>query len=171
MVEQAKRASAREGGKSTRFHATRSQAGTWSRSRRVVSTVEGSDQGVHTRVVVTDFEQARATGLDRPMDGARGQAENASQDHNRSWKSDRTACHRFEAKQCRLFLHAAAYVFLDTLRREGFQTTPWASATMATIQLRVLKLGARVQEFTDRLKISWPSSGPVAPGLRRSLTF
>ena len=44
-------------------------------------------------------------------------------------------------------------------------------AAMETIQLRLLKLGARVQEFQDRIKISLPSSCPVAPVLRRSLTL
>jgi len=41
---------------------------------------------------------------------------------------------------------------------------------METLQLRWLKLGARIHEFTDRIKISLPSSCPVAPMLRRSLT-
>jgi Transposase DDE domain group 1 len=171
VVEQAKRAYGRDGGKVTRFHSTRYQAGTWSRSRRVVIKVEVSDQGVNTRFVVTDLEQARAKGLYRHIYCARGQAENEIKDHKRYLKSDRTSCHRFEANQFRLFLHSAAYVLLDTLRREVFQTTPWASATMETIQLRLLKLGARVQEFTDRIKISLPSSCPVAPVLRRSLTL
>src|SRR5215470_5108656 len=58
IVEQAKRAYERDGGKSTRFHSTRYQAGTWSRSRRVVIKVEVSDQGVNTRFVVTDMEHA-----------------------------------------------------------------------------------------------------------------
>jgi hypothetical protein len=58
----------------------------------------------------------------------------------------------------------------DTLRREVLQGTPWAHATMETLQLRLLKLGARIQEVTDRIKISPPSSCPVAPVLRRSLT-
>jgi hypothetical protein len=58
-----------------------------------------------------------------------------------------------------------------TLRREIFLGTPWVWATMETIQLRVLKLGARVQECTDRIKIALPSSCPVAPVLRRSLTL
>jgi hypothetical protein len=54
VVEQAKRASARAGGKIPRCPSTCSQAGTWSRSRRVVITVEVADQGVNTRFVVTD---------------------------------------------------------------------------------------------------------------------
>ena len=171
IVEQTKRAYGRDGGKITRFHSTRYQAGTWSRSRRVVIKVEVSDQGVNTRFVVTDLEHARTKVLYRQIYCARGQAENEIKDHKLYLKSDRTSCHRFEANQFRLFLHSAASVLLDTLRREVLKTTPWASATMATIQLRLLKLGARVQEFTDRIKISLPSSCPVAPVVRRSLTL
>ncbi len=171
VVEQAKRAYERDGGKVTRFHSTRYQAGTWSRWRRVVIKVEVSDQGVNTRFVVTDMEQARTQVLSRQIYCARGQAENEIKDHKRYLKSDRTSCHRFEANQFRLFLHSAAYVLLDTLRREVFQGTSWACATMETIQLRLLKLGARVQELTDRIKISLPSSCPVAPVLRRRLTL
>ncbi len=171
VVEQAKRAYERAGGKITRFHSTRYQAGTWSRSRRVVITVEVSAQGVNTRFVVTDMEQARTQGLYQHMYCARGQAENESKDHQRSLQSDRTSCHRFEANQFRLFMHSAAYVFLDTLRREVCKTAPWACATMETLQLHVRKLGARVQEWTDRLTISLPSSCPVAPLVRRSLTL
>src|SRR5499427_3475677 len=171
IVEQAKRAYERDGGKSTRFHSTRYQAGTWSRSRRVVIKVEVSAQGVNTRFVVTDMEYARTKVLYQQIYCARGQAENEIKDHKRYLKSDRMSCHRFEANQFRLFLHSAAYVLLDTLRREVFKTAPWACATMETIQLHVLKLGARVQELTDRIKISLPSSCPVAPLVRRSLTL
>ena len=171
VVEQAKRAYARDGGKVTRFHSTHYQAGTWSRSRRVVIKVEVTDQGVNTRFVVTDLEHAGAKVLYRHIYCARGQAENEIKDHKLYLKSDRTSCHRFETNQFRLFLHSAAYVLLDTLRREVFQGTPWARATMETIQLRLLKLGARVQELTDRITISLPSSCPVAPVLRRCLTL
>jgi hypothetical protein len=170
-IEQAKRASACWGRKATRLHSTRDQAGTWSRSRRVVIKVEVSDQGVNTRFVVTDMEQARTQVLYRHIYCARGQMENEIKDHKLYLKSERTSCHRFEANQVRLFLHSAAYVLLDTLRREVLRTTPWACATMATIQLRLLKLGARVQECKERITIALPSSCPVAPVLRRCLTL
>lgn len=170
VVEQAQRAYERDGGKITRFHQARYQAGTWSHSRRVVIKVEVSEQGVNTRFVVTDMEQARTKVLYRHIYCARGQMENDIKDHKLYLKSDRTSCHRFEANQFRLLLHSAAYVLLDTLRREVLKTTPWASATMETIQLRLLKLGARVQEYTDGVKISLPSSCPVASVLRRTLT-
>jgi Transposase DDE domain group 1 len=126
--------------------------------------------GVNPRFVVTDLAQAGAKVLYRHIYCMRGQAENEIKDHKRYLKSDRTSCHRFAANPCRLFLHSAAYVLLDTLRREVLQGTPWARATMETIQLRLCKLGARVHEFTDRITISLPASCPVAPALRRSLT-
>lgn len=170
VVEQAQRAYERDGVKVTRFHTTRYQAGTWSRSRRVAIKVEVSGQGVNTRFIVTDLEQTGAKVLYRQLYCARGQMENEIKDHKRYLKSDRTSCHRFEANQFRVFLHSAAYVLLDTLRREVLKGTPWARATMETLQLRLLKLGARVHEFTDRIKISLPSSCPLAPVLRRSLT-
>jgi Transposase DDE domain group 1 len=131
--------------------------------------VEVSEQGVNTRFVVTDMEQARTTVLYQKIYWARGQAENEMKDHKLYLKADRTSCHRFEANQCRVLLHAAAYVVLETLRREVLRTTQWASATMETIQVRLLKLGARVQECKDRIKISLPSSCPVVPVLRCSL--
>jgi len=118
VVEQAKRAYACRGGKVTRFHSTRYQAQTWSRARRVVIKVEVCDQGVNTRFVVTDLEHARTKVLYQQIDCARGQAENEMKDHKLSLKSDRTSCHRFAANQCRLFLHSAASVLLETLRRE-----------------------------------------------------
>jgi hypothetical protein len=113
-----------------------------------------SDQGVNTRFVVTDMEHARTQVVYRHLYCARGQMENEIKDHKLYLKSDRTSCHRFEANQLRLLLHSAAYVLLDTLRREVLRTTQWASATMETIQLRLLKLGARVQEWKDRITIS-----------------
>ena len=137
----------------------------------MVIKVAVAEQGVNTRFVVTDLEQTRAKVLYRHLYCARGQAENEIKDHKRYLKSDRTSCHRFEANQFRLFLPSAAYVLLDTLRREVFEGTPWARATMETIQLRLLTLGARIREFTDRITISLPSSCPVAPVLRRSLTI
>ena len=137
----------------------------------MVIKVEVSAQGVNTRFVVTDMEQARTQVLYRQIYCARGQMENEIKDHKLYLKSDRTSCHRFEANQVRLFLHSAAYMLLDTLRREVLRSTPWACATMETIQLRLLKLGARVQEFKERIKISLPSSCPVASVWRRCVAL
>jgi Transposase DDE domain group 1 len=136
----------------------------------VVSKGEVSEQGVTPRFVVPEMEQARTTVRSRHLSWARGQMENDLKAPKLSLQSDRPACHRFEAKQFRRLFHAAAYVWLDPWRRAVFKTTPWAAATLETIPLRLLTLGARVQEYTDGVKISLPSSCPGASVLRRTLT-
>ena len=171
VVQEAERAYQRLGRKVTRFHSTSYQAGTWSLKRRVVIKVEVSEKGVNTRFVVTSMAQARTQVLYQQIYCARGEAENDIKEHKTYLKSDRTSCHRFEANQFRLFLHSAAYVLLDTLRREVLGGTEWARASIQTIQLRLLKLAARVKELKTRIKVSLASSCPVAPVLRRSLSL
>ena len=170
VVDQAQLAYGRDRGTVPRCPATRSQAGTGWRARRVVINVEVSDQGVNTRWVVTDLEQARPKGLSRPLSCARGQADHAIKDHQRALQSERTSWPRCEATPFRRFWQAAADGFLDPFRRAGWPGTPWAGATMETSQLRLRTRGARVQALTARLKRSLPSSCPVAPVLRRWLT-
>ena len=165
VVEQAKRAYERSGGKVTRFHSTRYQAGTWSRSRRVVIKVEVCDQGVNTRFVVTDMEQARTKVLYQQIYCARGQAENEIKDHKLYLKSDRTSCHRFEANQFRVFLHSAAYVLLDTLRREVLRTTHGPLRRWRRSSYACSNSVPGCKSVKDRIKISLPSSCPVAPVL------
>jgi hypothetical protein len=48
------------------------------------------------------------------------------------------------ANQFRVLLSAAAYVLMETLRREGLVGTELAAAQVDTIRLKVLKIGARV---------------------------
>jgi len=155
--------------KVTRFHSVRYRAGTWSRYRRVVIKVEVSAQGVNTRFVVTDLEQARAQRLYRDIYCARGVAEGYLKDHKTYLQSDRTSCHRFEANQFRLFLHSAAYVLLETLRRDVLRGTRWSRATMATLRVKLLKIGARIRELKTRITVALPCSCPVQAVLRQSL--
>jgi Transposase DDE domain group 1 len=84
----------------------------------VVIKVAVSAQGVNTRFVVTEMEQARTPGLSPHLSCARGPAENESKEHKLYLQSDRTACQRFAANPFRLLLPSAADVLLETLRRE-----------------------------------------------------
>lgn len=75
-------------------------------------------------------------------------------------ESDRMSCNRFEANQFRLFMHSAAYVLLHTFRSETLRATEYATATMQTIQLRLIKIAAYVKEMKTRIKIEFPKQFP-----------
>ena len=151
-----------------RFHSFYYQAKSWRTSRRVIAKIEVSEKGTNVRFVVTDMEHAKASALYRVIYCARGEDELYIKDHKRYLKSDRSSCKKFTANQFRLFLHSAAYVFLHTLKTNILKHTPYANATMQTIQLRFLKIGARVRELKTKIKVELSSACPIKDILGRS---
>ena len=136
------------------------QAGSWSKPMRVVAKIEMNDKSnkPNVRFIVTNAMNARANKLYEQVYSARGNAELFIKDHKLYLKSDRTSCNRFEANQFRLFLHSAAYVLIHSLQNSVLRATEFANATMQTIQLKLLKIGARVKELKTRVKIEFSSS-------------
>jgi len=62
----------------------------------------------------------------------------------------------------RLLLHAAAYWLLYTLRR-WLAGTAAASYQFDTLRLQLLKVGGRVRECADRVRLQLASSHPGEP--------
>jgi hypothetical protein len=139
---------------------TRYQAGSWSHPRRVVYKAEALAEGPNTRFVVTSRRDPPLALYDFYVD--RGEPELWIKDLKRACFADRLSDHRFVANQFRLFLHAAAYWLLDTLRR-------WLVAAGAerlqldTLRLRLLKIGGRVRELLTRVRLHLATSHPGQP--------
>src|SRR5215211_8911273 len=136
------------------------QAGSWPAPRRVVFKAEVLAKGPNTRFVVTTHADAPLAVYDTYVD--RGQAENFIKDFKNALAADRLSDHRFWANQFRLLLHAAAYWLLDTLRR-WLAGTDAARAQMDTLRLRLLKIGGRVRQLADRVRLHLASSHPGEP--------
>ena len=60
------------------------------------------------------------------------------------------------ANQFRLFLHSAAYVLMHTLQTEVLKSTEFCKASMKTIQLKLIKVAARVKIMKTKVKIELP---------------
>ena len=151
------------------YHSFYYKANSWNRYRRVIAKIEILADGVlNVRYIVTDMEQAKAKTLYRDIYCARGNAELYIKDHKLYLKSDRTSCHRFAANQFRLLLHSAAYVLIHALKTNVLKHTPWVNATIATIRLRLLKIGVRVRQLKTRIKVELPSCYPLKETLTKS---
>jgi hypothetical protein len=136
------------------------QAGSWPHARRVVVKAEALAKGPNTRYVVT-------TRLDPPEAlyawyVERGEPENWIKDLKNACFADRLSCHRFWPNQFRLLLHAAAYWLLDTLRRWLAQRAV-PRLQLDTLRLQVLKIGGRVWQLTDRVRLRLAASHPGQP--------
>ena len=137
------------------------KAESWSESHRIICKVEVSDEGENVRFVVTNLKINRNQWIYETIYCGRGQMENYIKDHKLFLHSDRTSCHKFEANQFRLFLHSAAYVLMHTLRTIGLQGTAWCKAQFNQIQLRLLKVGVRIDELKTKVTFHFPSAFPL----------
>ena len=161
LVAEAQRERAATGAEKVRMLGeTVYQADTWEHPRRVVIKAEALPKGPNTRFVVT-------TRPDPPEDlyawyVARGDGENAIKDLKVACFADRLSDHRFWANQFRLLLHAAAYWLLDTVRR-WLGARQVAPMQLDTLRLLVLKVGGRVYQWHDRVRLRLASSHPGQP--------
>lgn len=112
------------------------------------------------RAVVTSLTGSTPERLYEFNYRARGQAENLIKLHKTQLKSDRTSCTSALANQVRLILHTAAYWLLWAVRQAIPVTCALARAEFATIQRRIVKIGARIIETASRIRIAFASACP-----------
>jgi hypothetical protein len=135
-------------------------AGTWSRLRRIIAKAEHLvGDKANPRFIVTNLSgDPRALYEDNYCQ--RGEMENRIKEQQLSLFADRTSCHRFLANQFRVLLAASAYILLSHIRRAALTQTDLANADVATIRLKLLKVGAWVKRSVRRLVVQMASSYP-----------
>ena len=143
------------------FESFEYQAKSWSRPRRIIYKAEVTQGKANPRFVVTNIDNRTPRFLYEKVYCARGRMEGFIKNHKTFLHSDRTSCHRFSANQFRLFLHSVAYVLLHAIKQIGMRGTEWAKSNFDTIQLRVLKIGARVREQATKVRFHFPTSSPL----------
>jgi len=134
----------------------------WSRERRVVGKAEHTLDGANPRFVVTSLKRTRALdarALYEDLYCARGEAENRIGEQFELF-ADRASSATLQANQLRLWFSAMAYILVDTLRRVGLRHTQLADAAVATIRLKLLKLGAQVRTSVRRIHFAVASGCP-----------
>jgi hypothetical protein len=158
LVERARQEREATGAESARLVGeVRYRAKSWPRERRVVVKAEALANGPNTRYVVTTRPDPPQALYDWYV--GRGEPENWIKDLKNACFADRRSDHRFWANQFRLLLHAAAYWLLDTLRRWLVRLRQ-PRLQLDTLRLRLLKIGGRVWQLSDRVRLRLASSHP-----------
>ena len=150
------------GGTTTLFGECVYGAQTWSRSRRVIFKAEvvalaGRDPRDNLRFVVTNLRDGAESVWKRYV--MRGDTENRIKELKLDLQVDRTSSTSFLANQMRVLLTAASFVLFQALRA-ALKATELGRATVATLRLRLLKIGATVKESWRRIVIALPTSHP-----------
>jgi hypothetical protein len=135
----------------------------WSRTRRVIGKAEHTLEGANPRFIVTSLKRTRsgfdARALYEGLYCARGEAENRVGEQFELF-ADRASSATMAANQLRMWFSAMAYVLVDTLRRVGLRHGQFADAAVATIRLKLLKLGAQVRTSVRRIHFAIASGCP-----------
>jgi len=155
-IESAEREYKQYGKPVKRYHSFEYKAGSWELSQHVVVKVEANSMGTNIRYIVSSMRNIRTKELYENAYCARGAAELRIKDHKTYLLSDRMSCSSFLANQFRLFMHSAAYVLIHTLQSEILKGTDLCKATMKTIQLKIIKVAARVKILKTKVKIELP---------------
>ncbi len=134
----------------------------WSRQRRVVTKVCYGSEGLKMRHVVTSLPASKITPslLYTTQYCPRGEMENRIKEQQLDLFADRTSTQTFESNQLRLWLSSMAYVLMQAFRQNCLKKTSFSQATVGTIRLIFLKLGARITVSCRRIVIAISSSCP-----------
>jgi hypothetical protein len=134
----------------------------WSCSRRVVTKVCHNSKGSNIRHVVTSLPASKIPPSKLYTDKycPRGEMENRIKEQQLDLFADRTSTQTFESNQLRLWLSSIAYVLMQAFRHNCLSKTAFAKATVGTIRLNFLKLGARITVSVRRILIAIASSCP-----------
>ena len=156
---------AKTGRKARLFTGFRYATRNWKRKRRVIARIEHAAQGSNPRYVVTSLT-GQGRDLYERVYCARGEMENRIKEQLQLF-SDRTSCHDWWPNQFRLLLSSLAYTLLEAVRRLGLQGTELARAQVATIRLKLLKIGAVIVRNTRRVRFLLSSAYPHQDLFRR----
>jgi peptide methionine sulfoxide reductase MsrA len=134
----------------------------WSRSRRVVTKVCHGSKGSKIRHVVTSLPASKITPslLYTQKYCPRGEMENRIKEQQLDLFADRTSTQNMASNQLRLWLSSMAYVLVQAFRQNCLSKTSFAKATVGTIRLSFLKLGARITISSRRILIAISTACP-----------
>ena len=135
-------------------------AESWNRERRIITRLEFGSQGANPRFIVTNLDGLPEALYD-DLYCLRGEAENRIKESQLDLFGTRASCHKFLANWLRMLLSALAYTLMQRLREIGLAGTDLATASSATIRVRLLKIGAAVIRNTRRIRILFASHHPL----------
>lgn len=125
----------------------------------MVGKAEATLKGPNPRYIVTSLsiQEYAARELYEQFYCARGEAENRIKECQLDMFADRLSANLFRVNQMRLWFASFAYVLMETLRRRALQGTQFAQATVGTIRLKLLKIGAVITVSMRRVKLAMSS--------------
>ena len=148
------------------------KAGTWLYPERVIVKVEITQKGeLNIRYIVTNIYNMTDASLYERMYCNRGKDELYIKEFKEAVNGDRMSCHSFKANKLRIFIHAAAYVLMHSIRERALFGTKLEKATLLTIRERLLLTAVCIRVMKSKVILDFAMYNPMADELRHALLF
>lgn len=134
-------------------------ADSWHWIRSVVVKAEHNSKGANPRFIVTNIVGDPQKLYDQRY-CIRGEMENRIKEQMMLF-GDRVSAHRWWANQWRILLSAMAYTLMEALRRLVLKASALARATVASIRLKLIKVGAVIVRKKSVTRIHLSSHHPL----------
>lgn len=103
--------------------------------QRVVVKAEYTEKGMlNVRFIVSNIKSVMKHDLYEKNYCGRGQDELFIRQFKEGVKGDRLSCHTFKANKLRIFIHAAAYILMHSMRENALRGTRLEKASILTIR-------------------------------------
>jgi hypothetical protein len=133
----------------------------WSRPRRMITTVEVTPLGTNVRDVTAGRGGRSAEIYDWYAERG-GTIEDAIEQLKNGFEGDRMSCHTFKANAFRLLLHSAAYNLM-VFFRESIAVPELKECDTQTLRTKLIKVGARIRRTVRRIWVDLSSTWPFTP--------
>ena len=122
------------------------KAGTWGLPQRVVVKTEYTEKGMrNVRFIVSNIKSMIKQDLYEKSYCGRGRDELSIRQFKEGVKGDRMSCHTFKANKLRIFIHAAAYILMHSIRENARHGTRLEKASILTIREKLMLYAVSVR--------------------------
>ena len=148
------------------------KAGTWLLPQRVVVKAEYTGKGeLNVRFVVSNIRSADKQGLYEKTYCGRGCDELFIRQFKEGVNGDRLSCHTFKANRLRIFIYAAAYILMHSMRERALRGTSLEKASILTIREKLLLYAVAVRILKTKVILDFAKQHPMKEELRHTLHY
>ena len=148
------------------------RAGTWLLPQRVVVKAEYTATGeLNVRFIVSNIRSTDKQSLYEETYCGRGRDELFIRQFKEGVKGDRLSCHTFKANRLRIFIHAAAYVLMHSMRERALRGTRLERASILTIREKLLLCAVSVRVLKTKVILDFAKHHPMREEIMHTLHY
>ena len=148
------------------------KAGTWRFPQRVVVKAEYTQMGeLNVRFIVSNIRSVDKQGLYEKTYCGRGRDELFIRQFKEGVNGDRLSCHTFKANRLRIFIYAAAYILMHSLRERALRGTRLETASILTIREKLLLCAVSVRILKSKVILNFAKCHPMKDTLVHTLHY